>query len=89
MKRILVVEYDVTDLTEAQTNALAGEAIVQAEHSDDTDPVEGQTNGHPEVKVRFWVDFRAAVPTRLPPVEWEPPGGLVRPPRYPGRRRRS
>lgn len=45
-RKLLVVEYDVTDLTAKQIDRLMLEAVVQAEASDD-----GARDAHPDVPV--------------------------------------
>jgi hypothetical protein len=45
-RKILVVEYDVTDLTKDEIDQLTLEAVVQGEASDD-----GNLHAHPDVEV--------------------------------------
>ncbi len=52
-RMILVVEYDVTGLSEDQIDVLALEAVVQGEASDTCEP------GHPDVAVTTRIERRA------------------------------
>lgn len=45
-RKVLVIEYDVTDLTSKQIDRLMLEAVVQGEASDDD-----EDGGHPDVPV--------------------------------------
>jgi hypothetical protein len=49
-RKILVIEYDVTDLTAKQIDALMLEAVVQGEASDPYDDTD-ESGGHPDVAV--------------------------------------
>lgn len=45
-RKVLVIEYDVTDLTSKQIDRLMLEAVVQGEASDDD-----EDSGHPDVPI--------------------------------------
>lgn len=55
-RRVLIVEYDVTGLTDAQVERLELEAVVQAERSKDT--WGGVDDGHPHVPVTSRIEER-------------------------------
>jgi len=55
-KRVLVVEYDVTGLTDQQVGRLELEAVVQAERSKDT--WGDVDDGHPDVPVKSRIEER-------------------------------
>ncbi len=54
-RTILVVEYDVTDLTPGQVDCLTGQVEAQAEA---TDPYDDESEGHPDVSVTTRVEAR-------------------------------
>lgn len=72
-RRVMVARFDVTDLTDAEVDALVGEVSVQAEQSD-RDDADGGHAGVPAPEIAFEggfdeYDVRALVRVRAPSAE--------------------